>query len=111
MSADHSPITTPVAIYMVHHPDCQIAHQLSQQLYRWFRLGDQEGDAADAGLPVYYRRQLQSRRLHPTIDWQAAYLNVIKLLADHHMIGDAAWREAVVELADVELATYEEEWP
>ena len=99
MSTDHSPIKTPIVIYIAHHPDCQIAHQLSQQLYQWFRLGDQTGDAADAGLPVYYRRQIQSNRLHPTIDWQAAHLNVVILLADHQMIGDAAWREAIIELA------------
>ncbi len=100
MRADHAHIKASIVIYVVHHPDCQPAHQLARLLFRWFRLGDLEGEAAAAGLPVYYRRQLQNDHIHPTIDWDAAELNVIILLADHLMVVDAVWRGAVIKLAE-----------
>ena len=56
MSADLSPVKTPIAIYIAYHPDCHIALQLSQQLYQRFRLGDLKGDTGDAELSVYYQR-------------------------------------------------------
>ena len=99
---------TPVAIYIVYHPACEQAHRLATQLFRWFRLGDVAGDAAGAGLPVYYRRRLRvkdgdekTHRIHPEIDWREADLNVVIPLADHHMVGDTAWREALLDLAEV----------
>jgi hypothetical protein len=89
----------------VYHPACEQAHQLATQLFRWFRLGDMKGDTAGAGLPVYYRRRLRvqdnSHSIHPEIGWHKADVNVVIALVDHRMVGDEAWREAIIELADL----------
>ncbi|MCY2966661.1 MAG: hypothetical protein NT069_24040, partial [Planctomycetota bacterium] len=54
----HHKVKTPVAIYLVHHPECTEAEELSKTLYDWFRLGYLIGDSSGAGLPVYFRRQI-----------------------------------------------------
>lgn len=89
----------PVTIYVVHHPQCKKAEKLARRLFDWFRLGYLAGDASAAGLPVYFRRQLSGTSLHPQIPFEAASLNVVIVLVDHLMVGDAAWRQAIVDLA------------
>jgi hypothetical protein len=97
-NTDATAIHTPVVVYIVHHPECAQAEWLAARLFRWFRLGDLPGDAAAAGLPVYYRRQQKENRIQPEFCWQEADLNVILLLVDDHMVVDAAWRGAVIAL-------------
>ncbi len=91
---------SPVTLYIVHHPDCDLARTLSAKLYDWFRLGYLSGDQSGAGLPVYFRRCLsKEHQLTPQIMFREAELNVVVLLADHLMVEDPHWRAAVVDLA------------
>jgi len=90
---------TPVTIYVVHHPQCRQAEMLAGRLFDWFRLDYLSGDSSAAGLPVYFRRQLSGSTLQPQIRFDEAELNVVIVLVDHKMVGDAAWRQAVVDLA------------
>jgi len=92
---------TPVSIYVVHHPECTDAEGLAKSLYDWFRLGYLSGDQSGAGLPVYYRRQLDgSGSLLPKIRFEDAALNLIVVLVDQKLVLDDKWRAAAVELAD-----------
>ena len=91
---------TPVSIYVVHHPKCAKAEALAARLYDWFRLGYLSGDSSAAGLPVNFRRQLSGTELHPQIRFQDAALNVVVVLVDHLLVGDAEWRIAIVDLAE-----------
>jgi len=90
---------TPVSIYVVHHPECSIAADLAKSLYDWFRLGYLSGDQSGAGLPVYYRRQLDKGALQPTIHFEEAKLNVVVVLVDEKLVANEEWRKAMVELA------------
>lgn len=94
----YTPIIAPIVVYIIHHPDCNEATQLTTQLFHWFRLGNFAGDAAAAGLPVYYRRALRDGNLQPDISWNEAELNVLIVLVDHRMVAEQAWREAIVQL-------------
>ncbi|MCL4201140.1 MAG: TIR domain-containing protein [Pirellulaceae bacterium] len=89
-----------MTIYVVHHPQCSLAEKLASRLFEWFRLASLSTEASAAGLPVYFRRQLAGSTLHPTIRFDDAGLNVVIVLVDHRMVGDLAWRKAVVELAE-----------
>jgi len=89
---------SPVAIYVVHHPECKTATALARSLYDFFRLGYLSGDQSGAGLPVYYRRQLVHSTIQPEIYFEGASLNVVVLLVDQIMVGDKTWRKAIVEL-------------
>ena len=91
-------INTPIAIYIVHHPACKQAEQLARNLFQWFRLSDLAGDAAAAGLPVYYRRYLMSNSIYPRIEWEGADLNVAITLIDDLIVLDPIWREAISQL-------------
>ncbi len=106
-------VKTPVAIYIVHHPECKEAEELSATLYDWFRLGYLSGDSSGAGLPVYFRRQICDGRTpeergagatpqwaeFPTIQADKAELTVIIVLVDHRMVVDPTWRAAIVALS------------
>jgi hypothetical protein len=91
---------TPVTIYVVHHPQCSLAEKLASRLFKWFRLADLSVEASAAGLPVYFRRQLAGSTLHPPIRYEGAGLNVVIVLVDHRMVGEPAWRKAIVDLAN-----------
>jgi len=102
-------ITTPIVVYMVHHPDCEQAKGLAQKMYKWFRLSNLGGEDSAAGLPVYYRRALKdqptdkdqtSSSIKPSIDWERAELNVVIVLVDHRMVLDPQWRSAIITLAE-----------
>src|SRR5213593_2250444 len=93
-------ITTPVSIDIVHHPLCQSAERLAARLYEWFRLAHLGGNVGEAGLPVFFRRQLSGSGLHPQIAFQEARLNVVIALVDHLLVGDTQWRTALVDLAE-----------
>jgi hypothetical protein len=94
-------LKTPVTIYVVHHPDCEEAKELASRLFEWFRLSCLSGEssAGAAGLPVYFRRQLDLEGFVPKIKFDAAELNVVILLVDHRMVAQPEWLKAVVELA------------
>jgi hypothetical protein len=94
------PMKTPVTIYIVHHPQCNQAERLATQLFKWFRLTSFSAEASAAGLPVYFRRHVADGALHPPIRFEDAERNVVILLVDHGMVVDAAFRRAVVELAN-----------
>lgn len=81
---------TPVSIYVIHHPQCKVAEELANSLYDWFRLGYLSGDQSGAGLPVYYRRQLdQNGALQPEIRFEDAALNVVIMV----LRGNLRWRK------------------
>ena len=91
---------TPVSIYVIHHPECRVAENLAKSLYDWFRLGYLSGDQSGAGLPVYYRRQLDKNGvLQPEIKFDQATLNVIVVLVDEKLVLDEQWRAAMVAMA------------
>ena len=92
-------MNTPVAIYVIHHPECTVAADLAKSLYDWFRLGYLSGDQSGAGLPVYYRRKLDRGVLQPTIRFEEATLNVVVVLVDEKLVANEAWRKAMVALA------------
>ena len=75
-------VKTPVTIYVVHHPDCKEAKELASGLFHWFRLSYLFGDSSSsaAGLPVYFRRQIDGQQLVPSIALGGASLNVVILL-------------------------------
>lgn len=93
---------TPVTIYVVHHPECQEAKDLASGLFHWFRLSYLSGDSSScaAGLPVYFRRQINEQGLVPSINFDGASLNVVILLVDHKMVGQKDWLKAAVDLSD-----------
>jgi len=95
-----------ISVYIVHHPQCAIAHILAGKLFDWFRLGSSSGDFWGAGLPVYFRRKVHQVdpanpifKIKPAIDYELADLNVVILLVDQKMVLDPQWRAAAVELA------------
>lgn len=91
----------PVTVYIVHHPGCENAEELSKCLYDWFRLGYLAGGSSAAGLPVFFRRMLtQEGAITPSINFNEAALNVVILLVDHQMVHDRKWRKAIGKLSD-----------
>jgi hypothetical protein len=97
-TTNNNRVDAPIVVYIVHHPDCGEAKRLAAGLFRWFRLGDFAGDAAAAGLPVYYRRTLKGNSMQPEISWDEAELNVVIVLVDHRMVSDHSWRAAIIKL-------------
>ncbi len=95
-----SEFTAPITFYLVHHPDCSEAEQLSSSLFSWFRLGDLAGEYAAAGLPVFFRRNIANNGIDPSIHWEDADLNVVILLVDHRAVLDPHWRAAMIQMAD-----------
>lgn len=103
---------TAVALYVVHHPQCQEAKKLAGQLYEWFRLGYQTGDTGSASVPFWIRCQLQSTKakaenkedeeveyeLNPPIKFAEAAVNIVILLSNHEMVLDPQWRKALLNL-------------
>lgn len=87
-----------VTLYLVHHPKCIAAHRLSQEMYSWFRLSSLSGAQSGAGIPVFFRRQINNDSITPEIKYDEAQLNVIVLLVDDQVVFDPAWRAAIVAL-------------
>lgn len=106
-----------VTIYIVHHPQSDFTRSVSQNLLRWFRLSDATGAQSDAGLPVWYRREITpagpaavsknlrgrsaavtSFSIQPAIDWDAAVLNVVMILVDQHLVSSIEWCSAIEQL-------------
>ena len=86
---------TPVSIYVVHHPACIAAQDLAKSLYDWFRLGYLSGDSSGAGMPLYFRRQLDANgSLLPELEFKHAALNVVIVLVDQKLVVDEKWRAA-----------------
>lgn len=88
-------IKTPLSIYVLFHPDSHECRALAGHLHRWFRLKEDDGEGTEAGLPIWLRTRLDGGAITPTIDWEAADLNVLVVLADDHMVVDEAWRNAL----------------
>lgn len=89
-----------VTLYLVHHPKCDAASRLSREMFDWFRLSFLSGAQSGAGIPVYFRREIEGYRITPSIDYRGANLNVIVLLVDEQIVFDPAWRAAVVTLTE-----------
>lgn len=106
-----------VTVYIVHHPQSDFTRSVSQNLLKWFRLSDTTGAQSDAGLPVWYRREVApagrtaapentqgrsavatSFRIQPEIDWDSALLNVVIILVDQHLVSSIEWCSAVEHL-------------
>lgn len=89
----------PVTIYVVFHPRSEECRDLAGHLHDWFRLKFDEGDGTEAGLPVWFRARLRNGGIHPPVPWPEAELNVLVVLADDHLVADAAWRTALETLS------------
>ncbi|MFN5974659.1 MAG: toll/interleukin-1 receptor domain-containing protein, partial [Planctomyces sp.] len=106
-----------LTVYIIHHPQSDDTREVCRRLQQWFRLSDSSGAQSDAGLPVWYRRQvaplpkvrttrtspkttsLEPRfQFDPVIDWNAALLNVVILLVDQHFVASTEWRQATEHL-------------
>ena len=106
-----------ITVYIIHHPQSDQTRDVCRRLQQWFRLSDSSGAQSDAGLPVWYRRQiapltkqhqLQNRnesgsykprfRFDPEIHWDAALLNVVILLVDQYFVASADWCQATEHL-------------
>jgi len=105
-----------LTVYIIHHPQSDQTRDICRRLQQWFRLSDSSGTQSDAGLPVWYRRQVAPLtkqqtenhnestsyepqfRFDPEIDWNAALLNVVILLVDQHFVASAEWRQATEHL-------------
>ncbi|MEY3174937.1 MAG: hypothetical protein RLZZ436_2851 [Planctomycetota bacterium] len=106
-----------VTIYIVHHPQSEDTLNLSRNLLNWFRLSDATGSQSDAGLPVWYRREIAQLpppatktsprdsttanaryRFDPEMTWDGALLNVVILLIDQHLVSSIDWCSAVENL-------------
>jgi len=90
--------TTPLSIYVVFHPKCDESRSLAEGLFRWFRLQHDDGEARDAGLPVWYRCRLgggSAKVVVPEIKYDEAHLNVVVVLASDTLVRDPDWRRAL----------------
>ncbi len=96
----HLTMPSAVTIYLVHHPECKFAEELTSKLFIWFRLGYLTGDSCAAGIPVYFRRHVVDSAISPKISFSDASINIVVLLADEHLTFDSAWRKAVVKLSE-----------
>ncbi len=90
-----------VTVYIIHHPDGTETSQLSRNLLCWLRLSDAPGGPTDAGLPVWYRRQVAPTAgpdpghcFFPEIRFRESRLNVLVLLIDHHFVSSIEWCQA-----------------
>ena len=103
MEITHPPckrLKTPLALYIVFHPQAGECRELADHLYDWFRLKDDDGEGTEAGLPVWYRTRLKGTRISPEIDWDGAGRNAVICLIDDHMVADADWRTAIERLCE-----------
>lgn len=93
---------SPVTIYVVHHPDCELAAELASSLFDWFRLGYLGSDSNDVGVPIYFRRSLcpDQKEIAPKIAWDEADNTVLIVLVDHKMVLCPNWRSAMEALAE-----------
>lgn len=110
-------MSSAVTLYILHHPQSTQACGISQHLLKWFRLSDSTGNQSDAGLPVWYRREVtqddhsatertrQKRpaaanrfRIHPDIEWKHAHLNVVIILIDQYIVSSIEWCSAIENL-------------
>lgn len=106
-------IPMPLSFYVVFHESCEESQKLAHQLFRWLRMEHDDGDAVEAGLPVWYRCRVRAdtagqQRLHPSIRVADADLNVVVVLVSDKMVNDPGWRQALeVDLAD-EVAAHQD---
>lgn len=90
---------SPLAIYVVFHPDSVEARRLADHLHDWFRLKTDDGERSESGLPVWYRCALGAKpAITPKIKWREAECNVVVVLGDRHLVADRAWRHALEKL-------------
>lgn len=101
-----------VTLYIVHHPELNTTSQIARELHLWFRLGDSIGNQSDAGLPVWYRREVRAAAdkpggidFHPEIRFEDSRLNVVVLLVDQHFVASVDWCNAAERL----VQQYEQE--
>ncbi len=89
-------ITSPVTVYVVWHTDCSISRELAESLFRWFKLDQDVGDST-AGIPIYFRSLIKESALHPSIELDAAELNVLVWLIGAKLVVDDKWRRALLD--------------
>ncbi len=94
---DSSPtkLVQPVTIYVVYHSQSGESRELADALHDWFRLKSYEGDANEAGLPIWYRSHVRDQRISPEVVYEDAYINVLVVLVDDLMVDDRDWRYAL----------------
>jgi hypothetical protein len=98
---------TPVTVYVVTHPRCADSAGLAKGLFAWLRLQGGEEATQEAGLPVWFRSDLEGADAHatlsPPIAWGEAHLNVVVVLCGDEMALDPLWwaaLEALVRAAE-----------
>ncbi|MEX1366090.1 MAG: hypothetical protein AB1Z98_23395, partial [Nannocystaceae bacterium] len=94
--------SVPLSFYVVFHERCEESRALARELFYWFRMKDDDGDATEAGLPVWYRCRLDPHpsepRIAPAIDYDGAALNVVIVLLSDKLVNDQRWRHALEHL-------------
>lgn len=94
--------SVPLSFYVIFHERCAESRALARELFHWFRMKDDDGDATEAGLPVWYRCRLDPHpsepRIAPAIDYEGAALNVVIVLLSDKLVNDQRWRLALEHL-------------
>ena len=85
----------PVRIYVLHHPESELAKELTNRIYDWFRLPSREG------IPVYVRSLPEAGKEHPAEPFanQGDAVDFLLPLVDDRMVRDPAWHDYMGRLA------------
>jgi hypothetical protein len=85
----------PVRIYVLHHPASELARDLTEYIYGWFRLRNLEG------VPVYLRSEPAPGKDLPFLPFGGkGVLEYLIPLVDANLVRDVKWHEYLLELAE-----------
>lgn len=85
-------MANPVRIYVLHHPESELAADLTRRIYTWFRMPTLEG------IPVYLRSD-PAPSSHIPADPQGGSLEYLIPLVDAHMVREPKWHDYLLRLA------------
>jgi hypothetical protein len=84
----------PVRLYVLHHPASDVARQLTDYIYNWFRMPSLEG------VPVYPRSAaVREKRLPARPAGGEDVLEYLIPLVDAHLVRDVSWHDYLEDLA------------
>jgi hypothetical protein len=84
----------PVRLYVLHHPASDVARQLTDYIYNWFRLPSLEG------VPVYSRSAaVPEKRLPAQPAGGKDVLEYLIPLVDANLVRDVSWHDYLEDLA------------
>lgn len=92
---------TPLALYVLWHPQARHASALAGEVYRWFHAASDDLLRSGMGVPVYFRSRPAGGGAREPLEIAAreAGFSVAVVLAEAHMVADAAWRGWLERLA------------